>query len=176
MTLEQALLALLLAQPAYHVEIPDQTRQDRLEAVAHELSALPQTVAVALAVQGYAESGWARYVAEGCTEIPKGSPDCDKGRARGYWQLWRNTCPSAYEYAAGTRESLHEEVSCAARIWNSSARRCSAMRGIPEAQGGFAAFSGSCVARSSERRATAYRSALARLERIRSRPVARVEP
>jgi hypothetical protein len=101
MTFYQALLSILLAQPSYYLERPDVTRTDRLEAVAAELAEMPRTVAVALVVQGHWESGWARYVWEGCTEIPRGAPSCDRGRASGYWQVPPGDVPGCLGAAGG---------------------------------------------------------------------------
>jgi hypothetical protein len=171
MVLEQAILAFILNhQPEFYLERGDETRRERLEMVASELSRLPFRTAVALAVQGWEESKWARYVAEGCRDVPQKAPDCDHGKARGYWQFWANTCPAAYAYEPGTRESLREEIRCAARVWTNSTRWCSVTRGIPEAQGGFAGFGGGCQTKSSERRAKAYEVALQRVTRLRAQP------
>lgn len=117
MTYLEALLALLLSQPAFWLERPDPTREARLAQVASELAAFHPEIAAALVVQGQAESGFARYVADGCVNVPRKASDCDRGRARGYWQQWRAQCPGAYRYAAGTPESLHEEAHCVARRW-----------------------------------------------------------
>ena len=117
MTLYESLLTLLLGFPAFWLERPDASREARLARVAAELAAYPPEVAVAMAVQGQAESGFARYVAEGCLVVPRGAPSCDLGRARGYWQQWRAQCPGAYRYPAGSAESLHEEAHCVARRW-----------------------------------------------------------
>jgi hypothetical protein len=119
-----ALLALLLAQPAYYLERPDPTRQARLELVAAELAAYPPDVAAGLAVIGHRESGWARYVAEGCYQVPRRAPNCDGGRALGYWQLHRGACPAAWLSPPWTRASLHEQVACAVRLWDGASRRC----------------------------------------------------
>lgn len=119
-----ALLALLLAQPAYYLERGDTTRAPRLELVASELAAYPPDVAAGLVAVGYAESGWARYVAEGCYQVPRGAPNCDGGRALGYWQLHRTTCPAAFSVPPWTRASLREQVACSARLWDGQSRRC----------------------------------------------------
>ena len=117
MTYFDAILTLLLSHPAFWLERPDDTRGPRMSQVAGEIQAYPPEVAAALIVQGQAESGFARYVAEGCRVVPKGAPDCDHGRARGYWQAWRAQCPVAYRYPVGSAQSLHEEVHCVARRW-----------------------------------------------------------
>lgn len=131
MTYYSALLALLLGLPAFWLERPDPTREARMAQVAAELAQLPPEVAAALVVQGQAESGFARYVAEGCRVVPRGAPSCDRGRARGYWQQWRAQCPGAYLYQAGTPESLHEEVACVARRWRWHLAGASRAAGLP---------------------------------------------
>jgi hypothetical protein len=119
-----ALLAVLLALPPYYLERGDPTRAPRLEAVAQELAAYPPDVAAGLIAIGDAETHWARYVGEGCYQIPRHAPDCDGGRALGYWQLHRSTCPAAFVSPPWSRESLHEQVACAARLWDGQSRRC----------------------------------------------------
>jgi len=75
MTYFDAILTLLLSQPAFWLERPDETREPRMAQVAQELQAYPPEVASALVVQGQAESKYARYVWEGCRVVPKGAPD-----------------------------------------------------------------------------------------------------
>lgn len=172
MTYFSALLALLLAQPAYYPERPDDTREARLTMVAEELVRYPREIAVAAIVQGQAESTFARYVWRGCLpeEIPEKAPDCDRFRARGYLQFWRNRCPAAYQYEPGTRESLREEIACFARGWKSNRQRCVA-QGVHPDEAGFTGFSGSswCAWRGGKVRAEAYRSALTRFMKLKPR-------
>jgi len=117
MTYFDALLFVLLTTPEYWLERPDDTREPRMAQVAAALQAYAPEVAAAAIVQGQAESGFARYVAEGCRVIPRGAPSCDRGKARGYWQQWRAQCPGAYAYESGSPESLRAEVACVARRW-----------------------------------------------------------
>jgi len=140
--------------------------------VAHELAQLPKSVAVPLAYQGWKESRWCDYVWNGCIVIPKGaSGNCDRGRARGAWQLWENTCRDAYQFAPGTPESLHEEVACAARIWRNGLRRCEDRHPAGNIAGAFSAFAGaSCEWPGGERRASEYEATLQRFLRIKARP------
>ncbi len=174
MTHYEALLALLLAQPAFWLErpegdYPDTTRGERLEMVASELATLPESVAIGLAVQGWRESRWAAYVWKGCVDVPKGASSCDKGRARGYWQLWAGTCPAAYEHFAGTRESLHEEVRCMARLWGGNILRCQERLNGDRIAAAFAGFSGGCSPAGAYYRAEAYNDTLARYLRLKAR-------
>ena len=175
MTSAAAILALLLAQPAYWLEAPDATRPARLELVAAELAAYPPPVAAALAYQGWRETGWARYVSEGCTEIPHGAPGCDAGRARGYWQVHRGTCPRAWALPAGAPESLHEEAACAARLWTGALQRCRGRHPAGDVAGAFAGFVGGCEWAPAARRAEGYETTLAHLLRLRG-PHARPRP
>ncbi len=174
MIYEAALFTLLQQQPACYVEIPDNTRDTRLTMVAHELARLPQSVAVALAYQGWQESKWSSWVWNGCipSKKPKGaSGNCDRGRARGAFQLWENTCRAAYQYEPGTAESLHEEVACAARIWRNGIRRCEGRHPDGNIAGAFSAFAGaSCEWPGGAARAREYEATLQRFLRIRRQP------
>jgi hypothetical protein len=122
--LEATLFGALLALPPYYREPGDTTREARFRVVAHELSGLRPAVATALIKIGQAESGFAAYVGAGCLVIPKGAPNCDGGRALGYWQLHRSTCPAAWRFPPWTIESLREQVTCAARLYQGAASRC----------------------------------------------------
>ncbi len=170
MTYFSALLALLLAQPAFYLETPDDTRSARLTMVAEELVRYPRQIAVAAIVQGQAESGFARYVWEGCKLIPDKAPDCDHSRARGYFQLWRDRCVEAYRYAPGTRESLREELACFARHWKGNRQRCAA-QGVHPDEAGFSGFAGGywCTWRGAKRRAESYRAALTKFQKLKPR-------
>jgi hypothetical protein len=168
-----AILTLLKQQPACYIEIPDPTRDARLEIVATELAELPQSVALPLAYQGWKESRWCRYVFEGCFNIPKGAgANCDKGKARGYFQEHFNTCQTAYQFAPGTPESLHAEIQCAAGMWRASLQRCRGRHPAGDIAGAFGGFAGriGCTWPQGAQRATEYDTTLAKFLRIKAQP------
>lgn len=96
MTPEAIILRVLLALQPYNLEPADPTRAPRMALLAAELARFPSNVVAGLIDIGRAESQFARYVAEGCYQVPKGAPDCDRHTALGYWQLKRSTYPTAW--------------------------------------------------------------------------------
>lgn len=114
--------------------------------------------AVRLAVE---ETRLARHVVEGhCDRMPGGRLACDRGRARGVFQLWESACPKAYRYAAGSPESLHEETGCAIRRLQWAVHHC-AGRNQDELAGMFSGYrSGSCLWPKAKARAASLRATL----------------
>jgi len=123
---EATLLAALLRLGPYSLEPADPTREWRLAQVAGVLAGYPREVAAGVAWIGWPESRYARYVWAGCSKsiVPKRAPNCDEGRALGYWQLHQATCPAAWGFPPWTTESLKAQVACAARLYQGAAPRC----------------------------------------------------
>jgi hypothetical protein len=170
----EAVLAVLLSLPTWQGdrdETPEE-RRDLLGPVAVAISAASEDrrVVAAVIAQGLHESRYARPVLENrCHEMPAGArcdeDECGNPRARGPWQLWRVACPAAYEYGAGTQESLVEEAACIARLWSGGLRRCRDLHPAGDEAGAFAALRGgaSCQSRSSADRAATMQTVLLRI-------------
>jgi len=80
----------------------------------------------ALIALGWHESKFAQAIGEGhCETLPVGMR-CDRGRARGYFQLWKVACPVAWQEEHGSAAELRESSWCAARLLSSAYRFCSA--------------------------------------------------
>lgn len=178
----KALLAILLSFPPHFTDAGEapEAREARLtpvaESIAEAVKGHPDavTIASALLELGRSETHYAAYVLEGrCLDGPVGS-QCDpdsrtgKPRARGPWQVW-SWCREAWEYPAGSRESLRAEARCAARNWAYARHRC---RGAHPAGTWAGAFSGyraqSCRWQPAAARATRMRSVHARLAALLS--------
>jgi hypothetical protein len=124
MTPQAVIFRALMALPTYSLEPADVSRAPRMCLLATELAGLPPPVVAGLIDIGRAESQFARYVAEGCFRVPRGAPNCDGWTSLGYWQLKRATCPDGWRFPPWTIESLREQVTCAARLWQGAAWRC----------------------------------------------------
>jgi hypothetical protein len=140
---EAVLNVMFSAQPWYQDATESITEREQLyEPLAYEIAKVVIndkdrlqsyggyiTVAGALITLAYEETRFARYVLEGrCKEGPDGSK-CDpdrngEPRARGAFQLWKRACPNAYEFPAGSRESLVLETECAEKLLIGSYSRC----------------------------------------------------
>lgn len=150
MNLFDAIVAILLAWPAFYTEVDEQPekRRARLVVAAIEIEQAsratrePGETAAALLALGFHESRFAAYVGEGrCHEGPKGAR-CDNGKARGYFQLWLVACPSAWRLEPGSRESLRAEARCAARAWRGARLRCRNRHPAGPIAGAFAGYRG----------------------------------
>jgi len=170
----EAILAVLLGLPLWQGDRDDtdEARRALLEPVAVAISAASddRQVVAAVITQGLRESRYARAVIENrCHEMPAGSrcdeDDCGNPRARGPWHLWRVACPSAYEYGAGTQESLIEEAACIARLWRGGLRRCQGLHPDGDMAGAFAALRGgvSCQSRTAGERSRTMQTVMLRL-------------
>lgn len=172
----EAVLAVLLSLPTWQGDRDDTeaARRALLEPVAVAVAASSEEprVVAAVVTQGLRESRYARYVIENrCHEGPAGArcdeDECGNPRARGPWQLWRVACPSAYEYGAGTQESLLEEARCIARLWHGGLRRCQGLHPAGDVAGAFAALRGgaSCQSRTAGARAAEHERVMGMLFR-----------
>jgi hypothetical protein len=136
MSLTELILALLVALPPHTT---DRDRGETIEARTERLAPFASEMVeatrgdrrmlAALLVLGDEESHWAGYVTDGrCHEGPLGQR-CDAGLARGPWQLHAQTCRRAWQHPAGSKESLHEEVRCAAALLRYGGRKCRSWSG-----------------------------------------------
>lgn len=128
MTPLELILSALLSLPVYvgDRDEGDDPRRARLLELARavDLAAPDTPTRAALLSAAYHESRLARLIGAGrCAELKTGE-HCDHGRARGYWQLWSVACPAAYQYPAGSAESLRLEADCAARHLRAGRTRC----------------------------------------------------
>lgn len=133
----------LLRQPQWIGDRSD-TPADRIAlywpvalAIAHAAKT-PYQAAALVALSGH-ETHLARPVVEGrCSDMPKGQR-CDGGKARGVFQLHKEACRAAFEYEAGSPESLEIEAVCALRHLGFAMKRCRDVAVSPEA-GMFSAY------------------------------------
>jgi len=174
MNLLEMILAVLLSWPAFYTETDEQPEARRVRLVMAALaiehtakqSAEPKQMAAALLTIGFEESRFAAYVGQGrCDEGPKGAR-CDRGKARGYWQLWRVSCPAAWELPHNTREALRAETACAARIWRGALLRNRSCHPAGKIAGAFAGYRGGADCRwpRAAGRAQRYQRVLYRLK------------
>ena len=121
-------LALLLSPE----QIESQPVQDIAVAIA---AANPSPTQAALMITGaWHESNFhPDIIAGGCSRY-----GCDEGRARGIWQLHRAACPKAYEFEAGSQESLLLEAQCAKSLYGWAFSECKTVPGAFAMLGGLA--------------------------------------
>lgn len=187
MTLSEAILSVLLQLPALRTERdePAEERSARLSVVAAQIAGVvgnrPRGVdevewAAALITQAKAESGFAKYVAEGrCQDGPVGAQcDPDKrgvARARGYWQMWAVTCKKAWLAEVGSEEEVRASALCATRVMLSGYVSCTGP-GKDSWQGAFIRGGGgvSCVGPRGEKRVASFRRILSSLRRAMAKP------
>lgn len=121
------LLTLLALAPAWaerNLETPED-RRARLEVVAEVLKPASSKARAAVVAIAQDESKFARYVLFDCAYIPhEASGDCDKGLARGYWQLQRKACPALFKVPSGSREAVEAGAKCAWSNWLFHLKRC----------------------------------------------------
>lgn len=150
-------LAVMLALPTFYGdrgETFDQ-RYKLLEPLAFEIVSAAggsRWRASLLVTTAYAETRLARFVIEGrCEEGPVGMR-CDyshklkRSLSRGVFQLKEESCRAAYQYPAGSRESLREEARCAIRQLGAAKKRCAGVHPAGDLAGMFSGYGGnSCI-------------------------------
>ncbi len=137
-----AVFRVLVELAPYYLEPGDPSRAGRLEQVAGLLAPYPRSTIAALVELGQSESGFARYVGEGCYQVPPGAPSCDHGTSLGYWQVKRRTCSEAFQFPPWTVESLSHQVTCAARHFRWALWYCAGKHPSGRVAGAFAAYAG----------------------------------
>ncbi len=167
------LLILLNSTPHFSDTASPEQRLARLTVVAAEQARVanmriggwePRRIAAALLAIGHHESRFAEYVGAGCLVIPKGAPDCDAGRARSYYQLWRRACLKAWAQVPGSRAELREGTECAARRLIGAYYRCRADNPKNPLFGAFSGFRSACRWEGAHSRVRTFSSYLARLQ------------
>lgn len=122
-----AIVTWLLSHPGWtDRNIPAEQRAPMLQRYAAAIAAedLDAKEAATVLAQGYEDTKFAFLVlADRCDEMPKGQR-CDNGRARGPFGLHRSACRSAYEFPAGSDESITWEVRCTIGLLYFHSRRC----------------------------------------------------
>lgn len=174
MSFASAVLSVLLASPVHVTDRdePADARRARLSVVAQAIAVASKSDphnAALLVAQWRGESGGARYVQEGrCADGPRGAR-CDPdrhgvARARTPWQVWRVSCPVAWDQPAGSIAELTAAASCTLRLMRSGMRRCTT-NGYPGLAGAFAGARGgaACVPPRAAERIKTYQWALSRL-------------
>lgn len=130
---------------------PQDLRDDRLEKFSNtaykasknkppEISRV-QMLAILLEL-AYAETKLAMNVGIGrCDLMPKGQ-QCDKGKAKTYYQLWEVACPAVWDKALepGSEEELEIAANCAARLFKSAYARCKGKNKYGDIAGAFAGY------------------------------------
>ena len=168
-TLASAILAVMLALPQWHLDSHETVDERALllapvaSVIATESGGDLQLAAAMIANAHHESASFARAVLEGrCDEMPAGV-QCDHGRARGAWQVWRVFCPAAYAHPAGSLESLRAEGACVARGLRGGRLRCGSWEGAFAGLGGGAR----CSSPTAARKAMAQRSAVYALHQRR---------
>lgn len=120
---ERGTLAILRSFPVHVSDREEEpaTRDARLAEIARAIDAVTEdpTGRAALLTLVRFESGAAAYVHEDrCSDGPRGSRECDAGRARGHWQLHANNRHPRIP------DGLEEQASIALRLWRGSRERC----------------------------------------------------
>jgi len=176
-TLQAAILAIMLGSHPHWTD-KDESPEDRAArltpeaAHVYEVAELriggrePVEVAAFLLALPRYESHWARYIQEGCVRIPKGAANCDRGKARSFWQAWQVSCQAAWRLARGSSAASRAFAECAARRWVGAWYRCQRYFRDP-AEGAFAGYRSMCTRfPSSGARARTWRHMVARLHTL----------
>lgn len=101
-------------------------RYNRLKPLAEAVKVVAATneEAARLLATAYVESFFADYVgSDRCSDGPRGKDECDGGKARGFFQLHRSTCPVIWKMAP-SKERLILEATCALSYLEKSSRMC----------------------------------------------------
>lgn len=163
--LEARTLRVLRDLPRSKWDDPGPARDRRLARTARVISQWREVDAALLIALGEAESDFAGYVGAGCVDVPPGAPDCDKGKARSYWQAWRVACPQAWELPRGEAATA-AFASCARRRFWGAVRRCRGRHPSGPLAGGFSGYAGrGCDWPGGTARAARYRRRLYDLAR-----------
>ncbi len=118
--------------PTAHVD-----RDESPESIARRRAVLADAVrgysvrerALLLAV-GFGESRFAEYVLHDCNwRPPRSVGNCDKGKARSYWQLHQATCPVLWTLPSGSDAAVHAAAECAIRQLRYGMARCKTIEG-----------------------------------------------
>lgn len=158
-----AILVILLSLAPHKTDKdePVDARRARLETIAEDIAAAAdgrRDTAAALVTLGWRESRFARYVGQGCVNVPKGHANCDSGRARSYWQVWSKGCRPGWALPPGSREAQAAFAKCAGRLWRAARRRCGGT--LFGAYSGYRSF---CVWEPARKRAVWHRGFLGRI-------------
>lgn len=113
--------------PVAHVdrEEPPPERSARLAVVRSAVARFSREERAAVLAIAWGESKLARYVLRDCHDKPpEASGDCDRGKARTYWQLHDAACRELRGVPVGSDESVRIGAECARRLWRSAMRSC----------------------------------------------------
>ena len=130
-------------------EVPEE-RKERMERLASAIDKASskyknigvKTMSAALMTIAYKESRLAKNVGMGrCDLMPKGE-NCDAGRARTYFQIWKVACPAVHDenLVPGSQEELDIAAGCAARLLNAALKRCNGKNPYGVWAGGFSGY------------------------------------
>lgn len=87
---------------------------------------------------GFGESRFAEYVLHDCRwRPPRSVGNCDRGKARSYWQLHQATCPVLWELPSGSDQAVHVAAECAIRQLRFGMQRCGTIEGALAVYGGM---------------------------------------
>jgi hypothetical protein len=141
--LKAAILVVLLNQtPSVFDEESKENREIRLEEVASAIAYSSKSVeeaSIRLAI-GIEESHFAEYVGAGCSQIPEGAPNCDRGKSRSYWQMKPSTCLKGWQFPRGSREALYAFAECSGRVFRGAMRACRGKHPAGPWADGFAGY------------------------------------
>jgi hypothetical protein len=130
MSPEVILVVMLARAPWVDRNVPREERAQALApiatAIADEARSPEEAGALIALGRAEGENFALAIVRGGCT-----ASGCDHGRSRGVFQEGRLFCPAAYEFAAGTVESIRAETHCAAARLRSFGYQCRAHAPTP---------------------------------------------
>lgn len=122
------ILAFLLYLPVCSEDVEDSRKDSQLESVAtaiDEVSEGNRRMAALLASTGFVETKYSLRIHDGhCA-----SWECDHGRARGPWQVWRNGMSKRDWTRMRGLDHTQEEALAAKRVLAVGLKRCGTVRG-----------------------------------------------
>lgn len=106
--------------PVAHVDRdePAPERSARIALVRSAVAGFSREERAAVLAIAWGESKLARYVLRDCRDKPpEASGDCDRGKARTYWQLHDSACRELRGVPVGSDESVRIGAECARKRW-----------------------------------------------------------
>lgn len=170
MTAVAAIILSVLLKLTPHVSDlhePPEARLSRMTTIAEDIAHASRGDIGKMAfliTKGSFESGnFASWVGAGCVgEPPPNVGDCDRGRARSYWQNHRRGCRDGWALPLGSHEAQRKFATCAVKLFAHGLARCKTLSGAYTAYG----TGGSCFGLpSAGKRAAMHVRIQAQLER-----------
>lgn len=126
--MKEWLLSFLLSLPVYAEDAGDSRKRAQLENVASAVDAVAgedRTMAALLLSTGWVETGYSLRIHDGHCQ----TWECDHGRARGPWQVWKNGRPKTQWALMRGLEHTPEQAQAAAEVLRAGLKKCGNVRG-----------------------------------------------